>query len=220
MLHVFPHWNWKGKEGEAVPVLCYTNCDTVELFLNGKSLGVQGYWFPREGMEGSYPNYPVRNEPPRTTGDLHLTWTVQYQPGTLKAVGTKDGKVVATEEVSTTGDPAAISLSVDREAISADRLDVAHVTVKILDAQGRFVPLADNEVSFQIQGEGKIIGLDSGDPVSHEPFKGDHRKAFAGMCLAIVQSTAKAGRIQLTAAAPGLKSGSVAITTSEARRPA
>src|ERR1039457_892273 len=100
MLHLFPHWNWKGKEGEVIPVLCYTNCDTVELFVNGKSFGVQGYWFPRIGF------FPPqgRSLVPRTTSDLHLTWTVPYQPGTLKAVGTKDGKVVAEFEVSTTGE--------------------------------------------------------------------------------------------------------------------
>ena len=161
---------------------------------------------------------PPRNAPPRTTGDLHLTWTVTYQPGTLKAVGTKDGKVVVTEEISTTGDPAAISLSVDREDITADRLDVAHVTVKITDAQGGFVPVADNEVSFEILGEGKIIGVDNGDPVSHEDFRGARRMVFNGMCLAMLQSTAKPGRIQLTATSPGLKPGSVTIVTSEAPR--
>jgi beta-galactosidase len=128
-------------------------------------------------------------------------------------VGTKDGKVVAEAEVTTAEEPAAIGLSVDRDAIVADRRDVAHVTVKILDAQGRAVPVADNEVAFEIQGEGKIIGLDNGDPVSHEDFKGKRRKVFQGRCLAIVQSTAKPGRIQLTATSPGLKSSSVAITT-------
>jgi beta-galactosidase len=212
VLHLFPHWNWKGKEGEVIPVLCYTNCDTVELFVNGKSFGVQGYWFPRVGY---WPRQSGgdRSSAPRTTSDLHLTWTVPYQPGTLKAVGTKDGKVVATFEVSTTGEPAAIELSVDREVIAADRRDVAHFTVKILDAQGRVVPGADNEVAVEIQGEGKLIGLDNGNPVSHEDYKGKRIKAFNGLCLAIVQSTAKAGRIQLTATSPGLKSSSVAITT-------
>ena len=213
VLHLFPHWNWKGKEGETIPVLCYTNCDTVELFLNGKSLGVQGYWFPRSGMEEKYSNYPARNAPPRTTGDLHLAWTVPYVPGTLKAVGTKDGKVVATEEIRTAGEPAAISLSADRQSIAADRRDVAHVTVEILDAQGRVVPVADNEVAFEIQGEGEIIGLDNGNPVSHEDFRGKSRKAFNGLCLAIVQSTARPGQIQLAATSPGLKSSSVVITT-------
>jgi len=121
--------------------------------------------------------------------------------------------VVAEVEVATSGEPAAIGLSVDRDAIAADRRDVAHFTVKILDAQGRVVPAADNAVAFEIQGEGKIIGVDNGDPVSHEEFKGKSRKAFNGLCLAIVQSTAKAGRIQLTATSPGLKSSTVAVTT-------
>jgi len=128
-------------------------------------------------------------------------------------VGTKDGKVVAEAEVATTGEPAAIELSVDRDAIAADRRDVAHFTVKVLDAQGRVVPTADNEVTFEIQGEGKIIGVDGGNPVSHEDYKGKRIKAFNGLCLAIVQSTAKPGRIQLTATSPGLKSSSVAIAT-------
>jgi beta-galactosidase len=214
VLHLLPHWNWKGMEGRVVPVLCFTNCDTVELFVNGESYGVQGYWFPRVGRGG-----PVaRGNVLRTTSDLHLRWTVPYQPGTLKAVGTKDGKVVATYEVSTTGEPAAVELSVDRDAIAADRRDVAHFTAKIVDAQGRVAPLADNEVAFEIQGEGKIVGVDGGNPVSHEDLKGKTMKAFKGLCLAIVQSTAKPGRIQLTATSPGLKSGSVTITASEARR--
>ncbi len=216
VLHLFPHWNWKGKEGEVIPVLCYTNCDTVELFLNGKSQGMQGYWFPRSGMEQKYGNFPARARTLRTTSDLHLTWTVPYQPGTLKAVGVKDGKVVSEVEVTTTGDPAAVELSADRSVMAADRRDVAHVMVKMLDAQKRVVPVADNEVVFRIQGEGRIIGLDNGDPMSHEDFKGDRRKVFNGLCLVIVQSTATAGRIQLTATSPGLQSGSITITTSGA----
>jgi len=212
MVHLLPHWNWKGKEGDVIPVLCYTNCDSVELFVNGKSFGVQGYWFPRVGY-WPRPSGGGRSNAPRTTSDLHLTWTVPYQPGTLKAVGVKDGKVVATFEVSTTGEPAAIELSVDRDVIAADRRDVVHFTVRILDAQGRVVPTADNKVAFEIQGEGKIIGVDGGNPMSHEDYKGKSMKAFNGLCLAIVQSTAKPGPIQLTATSPGLQSSSLAITT-------
>jgi beta-galactosidase len=126
--------------------------------------------------------------------------------------------VVATQEITTTGEPAAVSLAVDREAIAADRRDVVHATVKIVDDQGRMIPAADHEVTFQIQGEGRIIGTDSGEPASHEDFKGSRRKAFNGMCLAIVQSTAKPGRIQISATSPGLKPASVAVTTSEAGR--
>jgi len=215
MLHIFPHWNWPGKEGEYVPVLCYTNCDSVELFLNGKSLGIQSYWFPRSGMQGEYEDFPARNSIPRTTEDLHLTWTVPYQPGKLKAVGMKNGKEVVTEEISTTGKPAAIRLCADRKIIAADRIDIAHITCKILDAQGRVVPVADNEITFKIQGEGKIIGLDNGNPVSHEDYQANHRKAFNGLCLVIIQSADKNGIIQLSATSPGLKSDSITITTKQ-----
>jgi beta-galactosidase len=121
--------------------------------------------------------------------------------------------VVAEVEVTTTGEAASIEVSADREVIAADRRDVAHFTVQILDAQGRVVPGADHEIAFEIQGEGKLVGLDSGNPLSHENYKASRRKAFHGLCLAIVQSTAKAGRIQLTATSPGLKSGSAAVTT-------
>ncbi len=213
MLHLFPHWNWKGHEGDFVPVTVYTNCDSVELFVNGKSAGVQGYQFPRYGMTERYGNYGPGARRMQTTGDLHLSWTIPYQPGTLRAVGTKDGKQVATVEVSTTGEAAGIDLKVDRDAISADRRDVAHVTVRIVDAQGRMVPDAANEVAFDIQGEGKLIGLDSGDMQSHEDYKGKTRKALNGMCLAVVQSTAKPGQLRLTATSPGLKPSTVTITT-------
>jgi beta-galactosidase len=213
VLHLFPHWNWKGKEGQFIPVTCYTNCDTVELFLNGKSIGLKGYAFPRYGMEDRYGNTGARARVPRTTNDLHLEWDVPYEAGTLKAVGTKDGKVVTTVEVSTTGEPSAVRLTVDRAEISSDRRDVAHVTVEILDAQGRVVPTADPEVAFLVEGDGKLIGLDNGDPQSHEDFKATRRKAFNGMCLAIVQSTGKSGRIRVTATSPGLQPGNLTIST-------
>jgi len=213
VLHLFPHWNWKGREGQFIPVTCYTNCDTVELFLNGRSVGVKGYAFPRLGMEGNYGNYPARGRVLRTTGDLHLAWDVPYEPGTLKAVGVKDGKVAATVEVSTAGEPAAIGLSVDRDSIAADRRDVAHITVQIQDANGRMAPTAANEVAFELAGEGRILGLDSGDPQSHEDYQSNRRKAFNGLCLAIVQATGKPGQIRVTASSPGLKSGSVTVTT-------
>ncbi|MBN1566784.1 MAG: DUF4982 domain-containing protein [Acidobacteria bacterium] len=211
MLHLFPHWNWKGKEGQFIPVTCHTNCDTVELFLNGKSIGVKGYAFPRLGMEGKWANYPARARTLRTTADLHLSWDVPYEPGTLKAIGTKDGKVAVTAEISTTGEPAAVDLSADRSIIRADRRDVAHFTARILDEKGRVVPHADNEVTFNVEGEGKLIGVDSGDPRSHEDYRSNRRKAFHGLCLAIVQSTAKPDMIRITASSPLLKSGTAEI---------
>ncbi|HMD87281.1 MAG TPA: glycoside hydrolase family 2 TIM barrel-domain containing protein [Terriglobia bacterium] len=211
MLHLFPHWNWKGKEGQFVPVTCYTNCDTVELFLNGKSLGVKGYEFPRYGMEGRYGNFPARARALRTTADLHLSWDVPYEPGTLRAVGTKDGNAVATMEVSTTGEPTKIVLLTDRQSFTSDRCDVAHITVEIQDDQGRIVPVANNEITFDIQGDGRLIGVDNGDPQSHEDYKSNHRMAFNGLCLAIVQSTARAGQVRITASSPSLQPDTLTI---------
>jgi len=211
MLHLFPHWNWKGHEGEFIPVTCYTNCDSVELFLNGKSVGAKGYTFPRFGMQGRYGQQGAAGGGVRTTNDLHLSWDVPYEPGTLKAVGTKSGQPPVTVEISTTGEPAGVTLAVDRGTIHADRRDVAHITVTVVDAQGRTHPDADNEITFEIQGEGKLIGVDNGDMSNSESYKGKQEKLFHGMCLAIVQSSGHAGQIRVTAASPGLKASTVTI---------
>ncbi|MFZ0814467.1 MAG: beta-galactosidase, partial [Candidatus Sulfotelmatobacter sp.] len=142
-----------------------------------------------------------------------LSWDVLYDSGALKAVGTKDGKIVATAEVSTTGQAAAIGLSPDRDSITTDRGDVAHLTVRILDDQGRALPDADNEITFQVEGAGLLVATDNGDPASHEDYKSNRRRAFNGMCLAIVKSNGKAGVIQVAALSPGLPSARVTIAT-------
>jgi beta-galactosidase len=215
MLYLFPHWNWKGREGQFIPVWCYTNCDSVELFLNGRSIGVKAYDFPRYGMVDHWPQMgpqPMNGIP--TTNDLHLAWDVPYEPGTLRAVGRKDGKVATALEISTTGDPAAIALSVDRETIRAGRRDVVHVAAKVVDSQGRVHPDADNEVTFKIQGAGRLIGIDNGNMADMTAsFQGRSVRAFHGMCLAIVQSTGKAGEIQVTATSTGLKLAGTIVTT-------
>jgi beta-galactosidase len=210
MVHVYPHWNWQGHEGEYVPVTVYTNCESVELFVNGKSAGMQGYTFPRFGQGGGQ-QAQQRGRTVRTTADFHLAWTIPYQPGTLRAVGIKNGKEIV-QEISTAGAPATIEVTLDRDTIRADRQDVAHLIVRILDAQGRLAPLANNQVTFEVGGEGKLIGLDNGDMQSHEDYKGKTRNAFGGMCLAMVQAGARAGQIRVTATSPGLKSSSVTIT--------
>jgi beta-galactosidase len=211
MVHLFPHWNWKGREGQFIPVTCYTNCDTAELFINGRSVGVRGYEFPRYGMQGRYGNIAPRDRALRTTADLHLSWDVPYEPGTLKVVGTKDGSVVATMEISTTGDPAAIRLTTDRTGLAADRRDVAHIVVEILDRQGRVVPDAANDIAFTLEGEARLIGVDNGNPQNHDSYKTPRCKAFNGMCLAVVQSTAKAGRIRIAASSPTLQSAELIL---------
>jgi beta-galactosidase len=213
VLHLFPHWTWPGREGQVIRVVCYTNCDSVELFLNERSYGVQAYAFPRYGLDpgkdwGEQSHFPPVRP---TTADLHLSWTVPYEPGTLKAVGTREGEVLCVREVVTAGAPARIDLSADREAIAADGRDVVHLTVRILDAAGNPAPAADDLVTFQVRGPGQIIGLDNGNPLSHEPFQSNRRRVFNGLCLAIVQSSTEPGTIEVTASAPGLEAGCVTV---------
>jgi beta-galactosidase len=204
VLHLFPHWNWAGREGKVITVTCYTNCDTVELFLNGKSFGVKGYAFPRPGMVGRYGNYPERAKAVQTTADLHLSWDVPFAPGTLTAKGVKDGKLIRTVEIETTGSPAKLGLAVDRPRISREPSDVAHVTVKVLDDEGRVVPTANDEITFAVTGAGRILGVDNGQPDSHESYQGPRRKAFNGLALVVLQSTGVPGTVTLSASSPAL----------------
>lgn len=146
VLHLLPHWNWAGKEGRAIDVRALSNCDEVELFLNQKSLG-------RLTMKH----------------DSELKWKVPYAPGTLLAQGFKNGNVVIETQVETTGAPAAVRLTPDRATINADGEDISVITVAVTDAQGRVVPIADNAISFTLDGPGRIIGVGNGDPSCHEP---------------------------------------------------
>jgi beta-galactosidase len=216
MIHLFPHWNWKGKEGKVIQVMAYTNCDSVELFVNGKSFGIKALQFPRPGNSGAWNRYdvpPVNN----TTGDLHLMWDVPYEPGILKAVGRKGGKIVVQEEIHTAGAPAAFRLSVDRNAIVADERDVAHVKIEVVDENGYVVPDANEPVQIIVEGEGKLIGLDNGNPVDHTSMKSDHRNTFNGLALAVIQSNTKAGTIRIRTNSL-LKNASIEIVTAKLLR--
>jgi beta-galactosidase len=197
VLHIFPHWNWK--VGQRVDVWAYTNCDEVELFLqpeadqpsaeNGKSLGTK-----------------------RKVGDdLHLMWHLPFSPGTLRAVGRKGGKEILVQEIKTAGTPAKVSLEADRSTIDADGRDLSFITVRVLDEAGTTVPDADNLIHFKLSGEGKIAGVDNGLQTSHEPFQAKERKAFNGICLVVVQSNEKPGRIELEAVSDGLTGSSITI---------
>jgi beta-galactosidase len=213
MLHLFPHWNWEGKEGQVIPITCYTNCDTVELFLNGKSFGTKGYAFPRLGMEIDYGILPKRAKVFRSTADLHLSWDVPYEPGVLKAVGTKDGQIIKTIEIFTAGEAASIELSTDRQTLTADRRDIAHLAVRILDSEGRLVPVADHEITFTVEGEVRFLGADNGDPQDHQDYKSNRRHAFNGLCMALVQSTPNPGQIRIAATSPSLKTATLILTS-------
>ena len=165
----------------------------MELFLNGESRGQK----EREPYSG-------------------LSWDVGWKPGALEAKCIRNGEVVAETRRETTGAPAAIALGPDRSTIHADGEDVSLVKVSIVDAEGRTVPTAANDVQFRLEGPGEIIGVGNGDPSSHEADKSIQRSAFNGLALVIVQAAKEPGVIQLTAESPGLETGTVQITAEEA----
>jgi beta-galactosidase len=149
-----------------------------------------------------------------STTDLHFKWDVPYEPGELRAVTYDNaGNITAETRVHTAGEPARLELTVDRPEIAADSRDVAHVTVRALDAKGNFVPLAWNKITFELSGPAKLIGVDNGKPDSHESYKGATRFLHAGMALALVQSGPQPGPVKLTARAKDLKEATITITT-------
>ena len=139
------------------------------------------------------------------------TWRVPYEEGTLKAISRRNGKVELVREIQTAGAAAQIVLVPDRKSIKDDGTDLSFVTVKIVDKKGTVVPLADNEVKFEVSGPGFIAGVDNGSEISHESFKANHRKAFHGLAMAIIQSKGQPGQIILKATSNGLTPASVVI---------
>ena len=188
VLHLFPHWNWT--EGQDIDLWAYyNNADEVELFVNGKSQGVRS-----KGKD-----------------DFHVMWRVKYESGTVKAVSRKEGKTVAEQEIRTAGEPAQIRLSPDRSTIQADGKDLSFITVEILDKDGNLCPNAENDVTFAVEGAGFIAGVDNGSPISMEKFKDNHRKAFYGKCLVVLQNNGEPGGVKVTATADGLEKATTAI---------
>jgi len=206
-LHLLPHWNLEGREGQVVPVVCFTNCDTVELFLNGKSYGEKYLEFPRKGNNKRW-NQPEEGKVYTVTGDLHLSWDVVYSPGELIAKGRKDG-IEYTYKVVTASEPAQLRISTDKEIIKTAGGDVAHITVEVLDKDGNMVPTANNLIEFDVKGA-EIIGVESGNLSDISSTKDKKRKAYCGLCLAIIKAD-KAGKITVKATSEGLKGSSVDI---------
>jgi len=182
VVHIFPHWNWTGKEGDSIKVHCYTNCEEVELLLNGKSVGKQ-----------------------KAVPYKKLIWGLVYKPGKLEARGYKAGKVITKDVVETTSSPSQVALNSDVTSLKADGCDVAVIRVAIKDEKGRVVPTANNLVKFSIEGPGRIIGTGNGNPSSHEPDKANQRMAFNGYCLVLIQTTRQAGIIKLKATSETLQ---------------
>ncbi len=202
VLHLQPHWTWPGREGQTIPVLAYTNCNTVELFLNGRSLGEKRLEFPAQGTSGGWNSYaqPVVHS---TTDDLHLSWDVPYEPGTLKAVGRRrDGTVACLDSARTAGEPAAIRLSPDRDTITTAPGDVLELRFAIVDRGGTVVPGAAPMVHVAARG-GTLLAMDNADLRDHEPYQTDSRRAYQGRGIAYLRAGAR-GVLRVRVSSEGL----------------
>eukprot|EP01065_Artemidia_motanka_P025116 TRINITY_DN2_c0_g1_i3.p1 TRINITY_DN2_c0_g1~~TRINITY_DN2_c0_g1_i3.p1 ORF type:complete len:808 (+),score=252.48 TRINITY_DN2_c0_g1_i3:52-2475(+) len=216
MVHVFPHWNWDSTEckgactelmsgAKQVDVWAYANADTVELFVNGKSQGNQ--------------TMPFVKSPMGRVATRHVSWKVDYAPGTIMTKAYVNGSLSAQDTVETTGSAVALRLSTEwplKGQLKADGVDVALVTVELVDAKGRMVPTASAALSFSLEGAGRIIGLGNGDPDCHEhdrPASTTHgsRSAWNGLARAVLQSASTAGTIKLSVSAGGLTGASITI---------
>lgn len=191
MVHLLPHWNWEGREGDLIDVLAYTNCNEVELFLNDRSLGTQKV---------------------NSSTSLKLSWKIPYETGILRAAGKINGEVVCEAIQKTAGSAAKIKLSVDRNNLESNGKDLSFIKVEIEDEYGTLVPTAGNLIKFKIDGAGKLVGVDNGNPLNHESFKGNQIFAFNGLCLATVRSTLKSGQITVIAESEGLVSDRLIIS--------
>jgi len=220
MVHLLPHWNWENKEladkvadsEGKIPVRAYSNAASVELFLNGQSLGVKKFNKKQTSDGRTYQEGANAKE-------LYLEWKVAYQPGTLEAVARDEaGKEIARDKITTAGQPAGVRLVKEEHAIAADGKDLTYIYYEIVDSEGNVVPTANNLVRFQLHGQGQLIGVDNGEQASRERYKAQPdgswiRRAFNGKGVAIVKSTEQAGKFTLTAHSDLLKSSQVTVFT-------
>ena len=213
MVHVLPHWNWKGMEGKEIPVFSYTNCDEVELFVNGKSYGKKIKGIDKTPIPINFIDW----EGGRYQGDFmspyRLHWNVPYQAGEIKVVGFIDGKKVTEKQIKTAGKPARIELIADRELIKSDGEDMVFVTVRVVDKEGNLCPNSDNLINFEIEGQGAIVAVGNGNAATTEPFQSNKRKAFSGQCMVFIKASKDAGHINLKATSEGLTVAQVQVQT-------
>jgi len=189
MVHMLPHWTHPSKENIEIPVVIYTNCEAAELFLNGKSLG----------------------EKPMTN-DLQIIWKVPYTKGMLKVVAKNKGYEVISKIYQTAGEPYTVRIQLDQDRILANQKAIIHAEILIIDKNGIEVPNANNLLTFELEGAGKLIGLENGDIIDLSPHKVNYRKAFNGKCLGIIQSNGLQGDIKLKIKSKGLVSQTMNIT--------
>lgn len=213
MVHLLPHWNWKGREQERIPVFVYTNAEKAELFLNGKSLGKKVKGIDKTPIPINFIDW----EGGRYKGDFltpyRLKWEVPYEKGTLSVKAYKGNEIVAEAQRITAGNPTKIRLIPDRSIIKANNDDLSFITVEVTDEQGNICPNASNNIHFEVNGEGVVAAVGNGNAASTESFQDSQRKAFQGKCLLVIKSTHNSGKINITASAKGLASESISIRT-------
>ena len=198
-LHILPHWNWEGREGETTPIFVYTSYNSAELFVNGKSLGVQ----------------KKNNDTPQNR--YRLMWmNVKYEPGTVKVVAfDENGKAAEEKEMHSAGQPYQIVLDADRKKITADGEDISFVTVSVVDKNGVPCPTATNQLKFKVSGSGTYRAACNGDATSLELFHKDTMKLFSGKLVVLVQSSKTAGKIKLEVNGAGLKSSTLSLESTK-----
>ncbi|MCK4746503.1 MAG: DUF4982 domain-containing protein, partial [Bacteroidales bacterium] len=191
MVHLLPHWNWEGREGEVTPVYAYSNCSAVELYVNGTSHGKKTL------AEGVY----------------RFTWNdVAYQPGSIRVVGYDQyGKALCEKEIRTAGPASRIILEPDRSILHADGEDLSFITVKVVDDKGNLCPTAGHMVQFEVEGAGSLACVGNGDPTCIESYQESQRSAFHGICLLVVKSARETGEIRITASSRGLEMARLTI---------
>ncbi len=186
-----PEWNWQGYENKPLEVNVYSSCDSTELFLNNKSLGIK---------------------PTNRSTKFIASWTVPYHAGELKAVGYSGGKVIKTTAIHTAGQSVKIDLSADRPVLTADNQDLCYITVSLVDSKGYINPKAEDLVDFSISGDAKIVGVGNADPINNESYQAPQGKVWKGKCLVIIKAGKTPGDIILKAKKPGLPSSQVSIS--------
>ena len=220
MVHLLPHWNWENPTLKAnvadadgnIPVRAYSNAASVELYLNGETLGKKTFTKKQTSDGRTYQEGANANE-------LYLEWKVAFEAGTLEAVARDEaGNIIARDKIVTAGEPAGVRLVKEENAIAADGKDLTYIYYEIVDSKGNVVPTANNLVRFQLHGQGQIVGVDNGEQASRERYKEQAdgswiRKAFNGKGVVIVKSTEQAGKFTLTAHSDFLKSGQTTIFT-------
>ena len=212
MVHILPHWNWENSGQKEIPVMCYTNAEEAELFLNGKSLGKKVMGKDKVTIPAEFIWWKKKAK--TWDSPYRLQWNVNYKPGELKVVAYTNGKPVAEKIITTAGKPHHLELIPDRSEISADGEDLSFVTVKVVDKNGNFCPLADNLVNFKIEGPATIAAVGNGNAATTEPFQADYRKTFNGLCMLILKSKKEEkGNVTIEASAIDLTTATTVIQT-------